>query len=215
MPVSRRRLRSPPGAATVPGMTTQSAPPQPTLATVAPALGDVVTLPDRRALTVRAVMLALPHPVGPMRGFALCGEVGPSAALLTLPADPGGPLAVYRPLDRVPAHAADAQPVCFGTMPYWAPHLPGLRAAMGSLGYKVCVVRGQSEPMVLLWRGTELVVFVRTAGLSPADVAVTLLRRDENMIGAPVTRVAAAVTSPDRLGGETTDDSLYRRLVKR
>ncbi len=185
-----------------------------TLANTSPALGDIVTLPDGRSMTVRAVMLELPHPVGPMKGFALCGEVGPSACMLSLPADPSGPVTVFRPLDRVPAHAADAATVCHGTMPYWAPHLPGLRGAMGSLGYKVCTVRGALEPMVLIWRGTELVVFIHTATTSAGSIATTALRRDEKAVSAPVTRVAAAVSDPADTGSTNSDD-LYRRLVAR
>ena len=178
------------------------------------ALGDLVRLPDGRTLSVRAVMLELPHSVGSMHGFALCGEVGPSAALLSLPSDPSGPVSVYRPVDRVPAHAVDATMVCSGQVPYWAPHLPGLRGAMGSLGYKVCVVRGAVEPLVLIWRGRELVVFVHSAILSASDVTVRPMRRDESAINSPVTRSAAAVAAPDRLGSADSASELYKRFVQ-
>lgn len=178
------------------------------------ALGDLVELPDGRSATVRAVMARLSHPVGPMSGFVLAGEIGPQAVLLGLPAVVGGQVLVYAALDRVPAHAMDAVEVTSGVMTYWAPHLPGMSGAMGQLGFKVCAVRGQNEPMVLVWRGRELVVFVLAGVCSPAEVSVQALRRD-SATEAPVTRVAAAVTTPDRATPAPQQDAigLYERFV--
>lgn len=204
-------------AVTVTSMTVRTAPGASSTLTLcsALALGDVITLPDGASRTIRSVMLALPHAVGSMHGFAVAGDIGPATVLLSLPADPSTPVGVFRPVDKVPAAAAHATVVCSGTLPFWAPHLPGLRQALGQLGYKVCVVRGQAEPMVLLWRGRELVVFVHSADTSGHDITVQQLRRDEHAVSAPVSRVAAAVASPDRVAPATTTTSpgLYERFT--
>lgn len=177
-------------------------------------LGDILCLPDGRTNSVRAVMARLPNIVGSMSGFVLAGEIGPDAVLLSLPASPGSPIVLYSPLDRVPAHAADAIEVVSGIVTYWSPHVPGVSGAMGQLGYKVCVVRGQTEPMVLLWRGNELVVFVHSAVCSADAINITFLARDTARTEKAVTRVGVDVTSPDRatVDAETTG-GLYERFV--
>jgi hypothetical protein len=164
------------------------------------ALGDMVIMPDGVRKTVRSVMLALPHAVGSMHGFVVTGDIGPDTILLSLPADPSTPVGVYRPVENVPPAAANATTVCSGTVPYWPPHLPGLRQAMSELGYKICVIRGHAEPMVLLWRAREVVVFIHSATVDPHSVAVNALTRNESAITGDVTRVAAGVASPDRVG---------------
>lgn len=156
-------------------------------------LGDEVRLPDGRLTTVRAVERELSHPVGTMAGFVLAGEVGPGAALLGMPPSPDGAVTLYAPLDSVPAHARSAREVVAGVVAYWAPHLPGLSGAMGELGYKVCVVRGSVDPMVLVWRGRELVVFIRSAVADPGLLRVRHLQRDPSRTERHVDRVAAVV----------------------
>lgn len=159
-------------------------------------LGDILALPDGRQLTVRAVEPALNVPVGPMAGFILAGEVGPQATLLSVPPAPNGPVGIYTPLDRIPASAAAAVPVCEGAVSYWAPHLPNVSGAMGELGYRVCRVRGQIDPLVLIWRGPERVVFVRSAVTSAGHLSMVMMPRDRAATEVDQARHAAVVTTP-------------------
>jgi len=168
------------------------------------ALGDIITLPDGKALTVRAAAPQLAHTVGQMAGFILCGEVGPSCVLLSLPAELSGPVLLYRPLDRVPNTARSAVEVIVGVLDYWAPHLPGQLHALGQLGFKVCIVRGQVNPMVVFWRGRELVVFVESGVCSADQIKTESLKRDARRTSAPVTRVSSVVVGAD----QSTDASL-------
>lgn len=159
-------------------------------------LGDIVTLPDGRELTVRARVVPIAEVVGSMTGFVLAGEIGPNAALLSVPSRPDGPTIIYAPLDHVPSFARDAQPVCEGAMSYWAPHLPGFSGAMGELTYRVCRIRGHVEPMILVWRGNELVVFLRSS-TTPAHTLQYLLMPRSADTEIDVIRTAAVVHGAD------------------
>lgn len=182
-------------------------------------LGDILTLPDQRQLTVRALERRLSVPVGSMSGFILAGEVGPQATLVSIPASPDGPVVLYTPLDFVPTHARDAVVRCQGVVSYWAPHLPNVSGAMGELGYKVCAVRGQIDPMVLLWRGRERVVFVKSAVASLSQFGVMCLNRDPASTEREQTRHAARITDPANVPLEVpvTEHAgdLYRQFVGR
>ena len=158
-------------------------------------LGDVITLGGSQALSVRAVERALAAPVGTMSGFILAGEVGPQAALLGIPLNPTEPVGVYTPLDHIPPHARGAVAMCQGVISYWAPHLPGLSGAQGELGYKVARVRGSVDPLVLVWRGAERVVFIRTTTFPVEQLVVESLPRDARNTEVDQVRYAATVGS--------------------
>lgn len=137
------------------------------------ALGDIVQLPDGRALSVRSVA-QLPQPVGPMGGFVLVGDM---AALLSLPPRTADRVLVYLPLGRMPAELAAAQVACEGAARFWAPHMPARSAAMGEILYRVVTVRGRVEPVVIVYQGPRVHVFVRGFELHPDDVVVDFARR--------------------------------------
>lgn len=175
-------------------------------------LGDILTLPDGREQTVRAVEKELPQPVGPMAGWVLAGEVGPAAALLSLPAPGHNRVVVYTPLEDIPPHARAARTVAEGVVSYWSPHLPALSGAMGELGYRVCILRGASEPMVLAWIGRELVVFVKSAVTTPDALRVALLRRDRNATEQQVQRHSALVVDPSQVQRPAHREAAPRRV---
>lgn len=157
------------------------------------ALGDIVRLPDGRELTVRSCERRLSVPVGQMAGWFLVGEIGPQATLLSMPTEPGAPVSVFTPLEDIPAHARSARVVVEGVTSYWAPHLPNTSGAMGELAYRVCTVRASSEPMVLIWRGRELVVFVQSAVTSTDALTMWQLRQAPEETERDVTRYGAKV----------------------
>lgn len=142
---------------------------------------------------MRAVNRSIPQPVGTLHGFLLAGEIGPKAALLSLPAHPDQQVGIYVPLPKVPPHAQGATVVCYGVISYWAPHAVGKSGAMGELAFKVARVNGQIEPMVLLWRGSELVVFVYSTGVAAGSVQMQAMRRDFEQTEQAVGRVACEV----------------------
>ena len=179
-------------------------------------LGDTVTLPDGRELTVRAVERRLSVAVGTMAGWLLAGEIGPSATLISTPASPDGPVVLYTPLQNVPAAARSATPMCEGVASYWAPHLPNLSGAMGEIPYKVCAVRGKVDPMVLIWRGRELIVFVKSATTTPDALRYWFLRRDAAATEKDVARVSSVVHERNHVPAPVPEHAheLYRTYTR-
>lgn len=137
-------------------------------------LGDVVCLPDGRHMTVRA-KVELPMPLGSMSGFLVCGEL---EALLSMPPSGSSLALLYQPVDMLPREARQARAVFSGACSYWAPHLPAQRQAMGELLYKVAEVPGSVDPLVIVWRGPEAVMFVRTESFSADSLSVLYMPRD-------------------------------------
>lgn len=155
------------------------------------ALGDVVILPDGREKTIRAREV-LNVPIQTMAGFVIAGELD---VLLSTPTTDGSPVLVYVPLTELPADTRSARAVQEGVISYWAPHLPAVSGAMGELKYKIVEVSGWIDPIVMVWRGRECVVFVRATWAWPADLRILYMRRDPSNQVA-VTRHAGVVADP-------------------
>lgn len=155
------------------------------------ALGDLVTLPDGKRMSVRS-RVSLPVPEGTMAGFVILGEL---ELLLSLPPNVRDDFGVYVPISHIPDYAADAKSVFEGVTAYWSPHLPALSAAMGELAWRVLKVRNRLDPIVLVYRGSEMVVFVKASSASPADLSVLFMPRTADD-GAQVVRQSALVGSP-------------------
>lgn len=131
-------------------------------------LGDIVSLPDGREFSVRASAL-LTRPVGPMGGFVIGGEL---EVLLAAAAVSAPPLQVYVRVAALPDIARTARAAAEGAMAYWAPHLPNVAGAMGELLYRVLDLRGSVDPMVIVFRNQEPVVFVRSHTLRFGEIRV-------------------------------------------
>lgn len=156
-------------------------------------LGDIIFTADGRSHTVRAVERRLAQRVGDMAGFVLAGEVGPQSVLFAIGRHDAAPVDAYSPIDYVPAGARGARSMCEGVVSYWAPHLPNISGALGELTYRVCAVRGSIEPLVILWRNAERVVFVKTGTFASADLGFVSLPRDESTTEGSAVRHAATV----------------------
>jgi hypothetical protein len=154
------------------------------------SLGDIVTLADGRSLSVRA-HVTLTVPVGVMAGFLLLGEM---ELVLSVPTLSGAPFAVYLPVERFPAPTEHSRSAAEGATRYWAPHLPALGQAMGEIYYRVVEVRGTTDPVVIVYRGPEAVVFVRSGFTWGGDLDVMAMPRDPSNEDTAVTRHAADVS---------------------
>lgn len=167
-------------------------------------LGDVIVLPDGRAMTARA-KASLPNPVGTMSGFIIGGEL---EVLLSIPSNVESPVLLYIPINYLPESAAKARTVYEGAMRYWAPHLPALTGAMGELLYRVVAIRGSVDPIVIIYRGPEIIVFIRASYTNIDDLRILYMSREvDNDID--MDRHAAVVVTP---GTEiNVDEFLPRR----
>jgi hypothetical protein len=154
-------------------------------------LGDIVALPDSRSVTSRGKVM-LPQPVGSMAGFVVCGEL---EMLLSVPTSAFASVAVYTPVAELPVDASRCRVAAEGSFRYFAPHLPGLTGAMGELLYRVLEVRGMVDPVVCIWRGNEVIIFVKATVAHPGDFHVLFAPRSEDN-DVEVTRYAATVDVP-------------------
>jgi hypothetical protein len=154
------------------------------------SLGDIVTLADGRSLSVRA-HVSLTIPVGVLAGFLLLGEM---ELVLSVPALSGAPFAVYLPVERFPAPSAHSRSAAEGATRYWAPHLPALGQAMGEIYYRIVEVRGTTDPVVIIYRGPEAVVFVRSGFTWGGDLDVMEMPRDPSNEDVEVVRHSADVS---------------------
>lgn len=152
------------------------------------ALGDIVTLPPARSLSVR-VSVDLPDNDLSLSGFVALGEL---ELLLMSPCDSRGDLIVLEPVDYLPPQASSARVLAEGAAAYWAPHLSAHAGGMGEVYYRLLMPRGQVTPMVLMYRGPELVVFVHVGTESPESVQVLRMPRSAQD-ATTVSRVAAVV----------------------
>ena len=160
------------------------------------ALGDVIALPDGRKGVVRSAVRRLGVSVPPMAGFVLVGEISPSAALLSIPSSEMENVIVYAAQSSVPPHARNASVVTEGVASYFPPHVVGFSGAMSEIAYKVAKVPGQLEPLVLMWRGPELIVFVKSFEASPDRFIVKQLAKNSQATEHSVDRVTSTITAP-------------------
>lgn len=152
------------------------------------ALGDIVVLPPSQSLTVRAAV-SLPDNELSLAAFVAAGDL---EVLLMSSTDPREPLLVLQPVDYLPPQASTARVLAEGAAAFWAPHLVSHAGGMGELYYRVLVLRGQLTPMVLLYRGPELVVFVHVGSEPVESVRALRMPRGEQQ-ASTVSRVAAVV----------------------
>ena len=137
------------------------------------ALGDVITMPDGTSVTCSA-RVDLPTTLGSMSGFIVAGEL---EVLLSLPANDSPSLLTYARHPRIPDNAHRV--LCEGLMNYWAPHLPPLQGAMGEIRYRLVAVRGSIHPVVLIYRGSEVAVFIHSGHLNVGDLEVLTMQRGD------------------------------------
>ena len=171
------------------------------------ALGDVVTLPNGRSLTVRS-MVTLATPVGSMSGFLLLGEL---EMLLSIPPSQNDPLGVYLPVERFPVDESQTRVAAEGAARYWAPHLPAIAGAMGEIRFRVLEVRGSVDPVVVVYRGPDVVVFVRTGHLDVRSLGMLRMQRPSG-VEQDVERHAATVAPAPHLVPAT--ERAYETLTR-
>ena len=155
------------------------------------ALGDIIRLPtDHRDYTVRG-SARLSKTVGSMAGFLIAGELH---ALISTPERFDGPVSIYTVSREMPVEASKCRSAHEGVFRYWAPHLPSVQAAMGELAFRVLRVRGTVDPLVIVYRDDEPIIFTRATVVSVSDIALTPLERNDEV--GEATRHAALVRAP-------------------
>lgn len=121
------------------------------------ALGDLITLPDGSSHSVRA-HASWSVPIKDILGFVLLGEM---RLILDIPAS-GRAVDVYIPADRTPDDPAHLTSQAQGLVRYWAPHLPPVSGAMSELSYRLLTTPIRIDPVFVLYRQGEAVIFVKS-----------------------------------------------------
>ncbi len=173
-------------------------------------LGDVVDVTGGGSHTVRAVVL-LPGPAGSLIGFLILGEF---ESLLGLPLSVEEPVLVYQALDYIPEEVNTGRVAWEGAFNYWAAHLPAMQQAMGELKYRVILMRGKVDPAVIIYRGNEVIVFLRTGQREAREFSVLRMTRGIDA-SAPLTRHSSTVRprplvplrAPDEVPAEVPSQS--------
>lgn len=151
-------------------------------------LGDIVTMPPARSLTVRAVA-AFAAPTASLDGFALLGEC---ELLVASPVGVSHEHQVFLPVGTLAA-AKGARLLLEGVASYWAPHLPSLTGAMGELPFRLIEVPGYTEPWILVYRGPEVLVFMRSYEIDEHGLQVLTMPRRSGADLVEIRRHAATV----------------------
>ena len=151
-------------------------------------LGDVVTLPDGRSLSIRA-LAAFSEPQMTVGGFVILGEC---ESMLTTPSRQGLPHLEYLPVGTLSA-AKGARVMLEGVASYWAPHLPSYVDAMGELPFRLLEVPGHSDPWILVYRGPEVLVFMRSRESDLGQLGVLHMPRRVGADEVQIRRHAATI----------------------
>lgn len=149
-------------------------------------LGDILTLPDGRSLSVRMIAPLPDNTLGVTALIAL----GDLEMLLA----PGtrGRIDVLLPVESLPPSAASAKHLCDGASSFWAPHLPAVGGAMGEVLFRLLLLRDVFAPLVVLDRSGDHVFFLRVGTVDALSVRAT--RMPVSVLSdTPVPRFAAVV----------------------
>lgn len=155
------------------------------------ALGDLIQLPDGKTYTLRA-HIKLPIPVSGITTFQILGEL---ELALALPVTPANPALVYIASPHLPVDPNRCRVILEGNTRYWAPHLPANGGAMGEISYRVLEAKGLIDPILLVYRSKEMVVFVRSTQLWTKDIKHLQMERPLTDAD-PVKRHTAKVRKP-------------------
>lgn len=157
------------------------------------ALGDMITTPEGRSASVR-LLAAFPEGVArPWRngGFVILGDF--DAVLVT--GRNTSAIAAYVPIESVPAQVAGRDLLAEGTAGFLAPHLPADGSALEPVSWRAYRMTGQLEPLLVIYRGPQILAFLPATSYDCSEVSVICLPRSGSIV-KPVSRHAVLVDLP-------------------
>jgi hypothetical protein len=157
------------------------------------ALGDLVVTPDERTLAVRLLALFPAEFPRPWRGggFAILGDF--DAVLVT--GTSTASIGMYVPVESIPPHVAGHDMIAEGTAGFIAPHLPADSTALEPISWRSYRVAGQLEPLLVIYRGPQILAFMYATAFDRNDVSVIALPRTGSNVD-PASRYATVVDLP-------------------
>jgi hypothetical protein len=157
------------------------------------ALGDMVTTPDGRTASVRLLALFPEGVSRPWRtgGFVILGDF--DAVLVT--SRNTSAIAAYVPIESVPTHVAGSDLLAEGRAGFLASHLPTDASALEPISWRAYSMVGQIEPLLVVYRGPQILVFLPATSFDSSDVTVVHLPRSGSNVKS-VARHAVLVDLP-------------------
>ena len=169
------------------------------------SLGDLITLQDGSSHSVRA-HASWTSPIKDIVGFVLLGEM---RLILDIPAS-GRAVDVYIPSDRTPDDPSHLSSQAQGLVRYWAPHLPPVSGAMSELSYRLLTTPMRIDPVFILYRQGEAIIFVKSGQIPFGSLRTD--RLDKRSIETPVDRYSASL-APAPVYQPTSE--VYKELTSR
>lgn len=151
-------------------------------------LGDMVHLPGEGPQAVR--LLATFGEDNREQFFCVLGDV--ERVLL---GKERGEVVAYVPVDQLPARLAAAKVIAEGRAGYLAANAPHSNDALDAMPWRVVQLAGHLHPLVLLYRGPQLLVFLPAGALADGGLRVIRLPRKGDAVQA--NRVTALVDLPN------------------
>ena len=157
------------------------------------SLGDMVTTPDGRTGSVRLLAMFPEGVSRPWRtgGFVILGDF--DAVMVT--SRNTRAIAAYVPIESVPTHIAGSDLLAEGTAGFLAPHLPTEASALEPISWRAYRMVGQIEPLLVIYRGPQILVFLPATSFDISDVSVVHLPRSGSNVKS-LSRHAVLVDLP-------------------
>ena len=157
------------------------------------AIGDMVTTPEGRTASVR--LLAM-FPDGISRpwqtgGFVILGNF--DAVMVTSRYTTA--ITAYIPIESVPTHIASSALLAEGTAGFLAPHLPSDASALEPISWRAYRMVGRFEPLLVVYRGPQILVFLPATNFDTNDITVVHLPKSGSNV-KPATRHTVLVDLP-------------------
>jgi hypothetical protein len=151
-------------------------------------LGDMVHLPGEGPLAVR-MLAAYDEDQKQQRLFCVLGD----GERILFGAGRGDVIA-YVPIDQLPPRLASGKVIAEGRAGYLAAHVPNSSDALDVMPWRVLRLSGHLHPILMLYRGPQLLVFLPVGAVDIAELKTVHLPRSSN--GASARRVSALVDLP-------------------
>lgn len=151
-------------------------------------LGDLVTITMGDQQTLRSYV-EFDEPVNGVRSFYLLGNF---KVMLVDNDSNDNELDVYLPVGSI-TNATGARVLLEGKTAFWSAHLPAVTEAMGIIYYRVLEVSSALEPYIVLYRGPEILIFIKTHGIPKNYIKTQTLPRRTEPDNISITRHAVTV----------------------
>ncbi|MFM7087956.1 MAG: hypothetical protein ACKOW9_00255 [Candidatus Paceibacterota bacterium] len=151
-------------------------------------LGDIFSVSPDNYQTLRA-FVEFSEPVNGITKFYLLGNF---KLILAENHHSKDQYDVYLPVGTL-HNAVGSRVLLEGKTSFWSAHLPAVQEAMGEIYYRLLDVSGTLDPFIVIYRGPEVIIFIKTHGVPKNLVYTQTMPRRVHPDLISVTRHAVTV----------------------